>query len=69
MIMKGTTFYVSSRTYGTANIPDDFPIKMKDNDLISLKDVMHLIPPILKKYFIENSFTEYRDISSSELRV
>jgi len=44
-------------------------MKMKDNDLISLEDVMPFIPSILKKYFIENLFNEYKDLSSSELRV
>ena len=69
MTMKGTKFYVSSRTYGKANIPDDFPIKMKDDELISLKDVMPFVPSILRKYFIENPFNEYQDLSSFELRV
>lgn len=69
MTLKGTKFYVSSRTYGKAHIPDDFPIKMKDDDLITLKNVVHLIPSILKKYFIENPFNEYKDFNSSELRV
>jgi hypothetical protein len=69
MISEGTKFYVSSRTYGKAHIPDDFIMKMKDNDLISLKDVMPYIPSILKKYFIENLFNEYKDLSSSELRM
>ena len=69
MTSKGTKFYVSSRTYGKAHIPDDFIMKMKDNDLISLKDVMPFIPSILKKYFIENLFNDYKDLSSSELRV
>jgi len=69
MTTKGTKFYVSSRTFGKAHIPDDFIMKMKDNDLISLKDVMPFIPSILKKYFIENLFNEYKDLSSSELRV
>jgi hypothetical protein len=69
MTIKGTNFYVSSRSYGKAHIPDDFPIKMKDDDLISLKDVMPFIPSVLKKYFIENPFNEFRDLCSSELRV
>ena len=42
---------------------------MKDSDLITLKDVLPYIPSVLKKYFIENPFTKFRDLSSSELRI
>ena len=69
MTLSGTKFYVSSRIYSKANIPSDFPIKLKDDELLTLSNINDLIPSFLRKYFVENFNIEYSNLSSSYLRL
>jgi hypothetical protein len=69
MTMKGTKFYVNPRTYGKANIQLDFSIKMKEDELLTLSNIIHLIPSILRKYFIEMPTNDFININSSSLRI
>ena len=68
MTFNNTKFYVNSRTYGSAHILDDFPIKLDAMEVLKLSNIMSYIPTILRKYFIEVDQHEYMDLSSSALR-
>jgi cytidyltransferase-like protein len=68
MTFNNTKFYVSSRLFGNANISKDFPLKLKDDELLRLTDIMLYIPNILQKYFIEITDDKYTHLSSSALR-
>lgn len=68
IMFQGTKFYVSPRTYGIANIPLEFPVALRANELLTLGHIMPYIPEVLREYFIESK-TDYPDLSSSMLRV
>jgi len=66
--LKGTQFFVDSRTFGVAGIPASFPLKLDSNELLSLSRIMKFIPEVLRPFFIELPKSEFTDVSSSQLR-
>ena len=51
MTFNNTKFYVLPRLFGSARISKDFPLKLKDDELLRLTNIMPYIPNILQKYF------------------
>ena len=68
MTFNNTKFYIGSRLFGSAKISNDFPLKLKDNELLRLTDIMLYIPNILRKYFVEINDDKNAHLSSSALR-
>jgi phosphopantetheine adenylyltransferase len=68
MTFNNTKFYVIPRLFGSARISKDFTLKLKDDELLRLTDIMLYIPNILRKYFIEITHNENAHLSSSALR-
>jgi hypothetical protein len=68
MTFNNTKFYIGSRLFGSAKISNDFPLKLKDDELLRLTDIMLYIPNILRKYFIEINDDKNAHLSSSVLR-
>jgi hypothetical protein len=68
MTFNNTKFYVGSRLFGSARISKDFPLKLKDDELLRLTDIMLFIPNILRKYFVEINDDKNAHLSSSALR-
>ena len=68
MTSQGTRFFVHSRTYGVAGISLGFTLKMEPSELLSLTKIIDFIPEVLRPFFIELPGTEFKDISSSQLR-
>jgi hypothetical protein len=69
MTSQGTRFFVNSRTFGIAGIPPSFALKLEPTELLSLTKIMDFIPEVLRTFFIELPNTEFKDISSSQLRL
>lgn len=68
MTFNNTKFYIGSRLFGSARVSKDFPLQLKDNELLRLSDIMLYIPNILRKYFIEINDHKNAHLSSSALR-
>ena len=68
MTSKGTLFFVTSRTYGVAGIPANFPLKLESTDLLTLSKITEFIPKIIPPFFIESIVIEFKDSPSSQLR-
>ena len=68
MTFNNTKFYVGSRLFGSAGVSKDFALKLKDDELLRLTDIMPYIPNILRKYFIEINDDKNAHLSSSSLR-
>lgn len=69
MTSQGTRFFVNSRTFGIAGVPPSFALKLEPTELLSLTKIMDFIPEVLRSFFIEHPNTEFKDISSSPLRL
>jgi len=68
MTFNNTKFYVGSRLFSSASVSKDFALKLKDDELLRLTDIMLYIPNILHKYFVEITHNENAHLSSSALR-
>lgn len=68
MTFNNTKFYVLPRLFGSARISKDFPLKLKDDELLRLTNIMPYIPNILQKYFVEITHNENAHLSSSSHR-
>jgi cytidyltransferase-like protein len=68
MTFSNTKFYVGSRLVHSAGITKNFPLKLKDDDILRLTNIMFIIPNILHKNFIEIDDDKNAHLCSSVLR-
>lgn len=68
MTFSNTKFYVGSRLVHSAGITKNFPLKLKDDDILRLTNIIFIIPNILHKNFIEIDDDKNAHLCSSVLR-